>query len=292
MTMLISPVVIYGSGYSPPDDVFQLYPSFPDQRAMEFHHLQHFKRLIKAQMPDLAFRLSGDGDNPPDFMIYRESEGKPFGLELTTFGIPTQDRQTRTWHFARLQERLLAVYKCGGLKGLSGLKFDVSFGSLGGTPPKDLEEKTFNELVSALDGTAKLPRPAMDLHSTDWHSGSVGQGEVFWSLAGVSDGPFDGSVLAKQTGFEVECTMREWKTDAEAIAQMGKTIADKDDPRNTELLIVAGGPTRSGRALPAGAVIAKRVADIWQGPTQKPTYLRRVFLDIWGLEKIVILYES
>jgi hypothetical protein len=292
MTMMSGPVVIYGSGYSPPDDVLQLYQPFPGQRAMEFHHLQHFKRLIKAQMPDLAFRLSGDGANPPDFMIYRESEGKPFGLELTTFGIPTQDRQTRTRHSARLQERLLDVYKGGGLKGLGGLKFDVSFGSLGGMPPLDVDEEIFKELVNALEDVARLPRPAMNLHSTDWHSGSVGQGELSWSLSGVSDTPFDGSMLAKQTGFEVECTMREWKTDAEAIAQMETTIAKKDDLRNLELVIVAGGPTLFGRALPAGAVIAKRVSDIWRGLTKQPIHLRRVFLDIWGLEKIVLLYEA
>ena len=57
-------------------------------------------------------------------------------------------------------------------------------------------------------------------------------------------------------------------------------------------MIVAGGPTLFGRALPAGAVIAKRVSDIWRGLTKQPIHLRRVFLDIWGLEKIVLLYEA
>lgn len=294
--MFVGPTILTGDGsFCPPDDVVQVRSPFPTLHAMEFEHLQHFKRLVKVQFPRLAFRLASSGSNPPDFMVYRTDDGVPFGMELTTFGFPTQERQSRAWKFARIHERLLKAYEGGRLAGLSGLKFDVSFGALDGSPPDGLDEATFGELVDALEDVAQLSRPSMETNvdsSEAWPSGVVGGGSILWSLSGVTNGCFEGSMLAKRTGFEVECTVREWKTEGELRMQMDETIQAKDVPSNQELLIVAGGPTQQGRMFPAGAVIAMQLVKAWHGPAKVPVHLRRIFLDVWGPEKIFLLYEK
>jgi hypothetical protein len=94
--MMLGPMMIAsgkdGEVLSPPDNLIQL-PAFSTKRAMEFSHLQHFRRLIKAQLPSLQFRLLGDGGDPPDFLLSRN--GRKFGLELTVFGSP-QRRERET----------------------------------------------------------------------------------------------------------------------------------------------------------------------------------------------------
>lgn len=295
--MLTGPVIVYPSGdFSPPDDVVEVAPPFPTQLALEFQHLQHFKRLVKTQLPHLAFRLVGNGANPPDFLIRRAEDCEPFGMELTTFGTPTQERQSRVWRFSFWQERLLAAYARGRLAGLSGLKFAISFGSMDAPapPPDRVDEELFEQLVVALEGVAKLPRPSMSAEpfAEEWPSGAIDGGAINWRLSGVSQAPFRGSKLADYAGFEVELTVDEYKGLEESVRQMESAIAEKDRPENRELLIVAGGPTRSGRAFSAGAVIALHVAEAWKGLATKPTYLHRVFLDIWGLEKVVLLHEK
>lgn len=118
-----------GEVLSPPDELIQL-PAFATQRAMEFAHLQHFKRLIKSQLPHLQFRLIGDGTNPPDFFLSR-SDAK-FGLELTVFATP--ERRERAAFFTKLHDRLLLAYGKGRLRCLSGMKVDMAFGALGAWP--------------------------------------------------------------------------------------------------------------------------------------------------------------
>lgn len=278
-----------------PDEVVQLSESFPDIPSLERVHLEHFKRSLSVQMPNLAFACEEPVQkDPPDFLIKRPSDSKQIGLELTTFGTPTEDRQRRAWRFSRVHEHLLRAHANGRLRGLVGLKFDVSFGQLDGVQPQDLDDRILDNLVEALELVANLPRPgfSIDSPSEQWSSGVVGPGVISWSLSGCADGPWRGSMLANQTGFEVEMTVREWTTAATVVAEMNRTIQGKDDPRNEELLIVAGGPTKSGRCFYAGTVLGLVAAQAWSGPAVKPRHLRRVFLDVWGVEKIFLLYEA
>ena len=302
--MFTSPTIIHSStgNFCPPDDVIQLTPRFDDQREMEASHLAHFKRLIEHQLPSLAFKVAGYGANPPDFLIYRDlaDAASSFGLELTTFGIPTEERQQNHWHFSHWQERLLEAYEKGRLAGLSGLKFDISFGELSGPAPKEVDKQAFDELVDALEGVAKLPMSAMSEAAGrdfvmggggEWPEGTVADGAITWRLSARSNAPFQGSALAKRAGFEVEVTVREYKRRVDVVADMNATIKAKDCPTNRELLIVAGGPAQSGRAFAASGVLAQMAIEKWAGPAQRPSHLQRVFLDIWGEEKVYLLYE-
>lgn len=301
--MFTGGTIIYpGGNFHPPDDVIQITGKFKSPQAMEACLLAHFKRLIEKQMPALAFRVAGYGANPPDFLIYRDlaEAASPFGLELTTFGFPTEQRQQNHWHFTHWQERLLEAYEKGRLAGLSGLKFDISFGDLTGPAPKVVDEQAFDGLVDALEGVAKLPMPAMSKEAGEdwvmgggeqWPEGTIANGAITWRMSGRSNVPFQGSMLAKNAGFEVEVTVREYKPQDEVVADMNATIKAKDCPTNRELLIVAGGPTQSGRAFAASGVMAHRVLEQWAGPAEEPAYLHRVFLDIWGEEKVHVLYE-
>lgn len=287
--------IVAGEQICLPDEVLQLREPFPDIPAIERVHLDHFKRNLKLQMPSLAFTCEERVEkDPPDFLIKRASDPKQIGLELTTFGTPTEDRQRRAWRFTRVHEHLLRAHANGRLRGLVGLKFDVSFGRLDGVQPQDLDDHLLDELVGALERVAKLPRPvfSIDSPSEQWPLGSVGSDAILWSLSGSADGPWSGSMLANQTGFEVEMTVREWTTSAKVVDEMNKTIQGKDDARNEELLIVAGGPTKSGRCFRAGTVLGEVAARAWSGPAAKPLHLRRVFLDVWGAEKIFLLYEA
>jgi len=113
----------------PPDEVMQ-FPSFVAKRAMEFAHLQHFKRMVKSQLPHLQFRLVGDGAEPPDFVLSRDNSH--FGLELTVFATP--QRRERAAFFSKLHDRLMLAHSKGRLRGLSGMKVDLAFGDLGVKP--------------------------------------------------------------------------------------------------------------------------------------------------------------
>ena len=302
--MLTGPTIIdpLTGNFYPPDDVIQVTPRFVDQRAMEAFHLAHFKRLVEHQLPALAFKVASYGANPPDFLIYRDlaDATSPFGLELTTFGFPTKERQQNHWNFSHWQKRLLEAYENGRLGGLSGLKFDISFGELSGPAPKEVDEQAFSELVDALEGVARLPMSAMSEvgcddwvmgNGDDWPEDTVADGAITWRLAGRGNGPFQGSALAKRAGFEVEITVREYKLQVDVVADMNATIKSKDCPTNRELLIVAAGPAQSGRAFVASGVLARRAIEKWTGPAQRPSYLQRVFLDIWDEEKVYLLYE-
>lgn len=304
--MLLGPTIIYPNGdFAPSDDVIQCTAPFRSARAVEANHLEHFKRLVQTQMPANAFHVASYGPDPlkaPDFLIYRDMEdaAKPFGLELTTFGIPTEVRQQNQWVFSHWHSRLLASYEEGRLGGLSGMKFDISFGDLSGPPPEKVDDVAFAELVDALEGVAKTPRSRFQLtfgtaspvsESGYWPEGSIAGGSIFWSLSGYSDSPFNTSALAQKTGFDLELTVREHKSHSDVVQDMNRTIEAKDVPENRELLIVAGGPTRSGKCFAASAMMAHRVMENWEGPVATPLHLRRVYLDIWGTEKVHLLYQ-
>ncbi|MDB5849952.1 MAG: hypothetical protein JWP29_3704 [Rhodoferax sp.] len=198
--MLLGPTIINPNGnFDPSDDVMQYTLPFRSQRALEANHLAHFKRLVHIQMPAHSFYVGCYGLDPlkpPDFLIYRDKAdaATPYGLELTTFGIPTEIRQQNQWIFSQWHHRLLASYNEGRLAGLSGLKFDISFGDLSGQPPKQVADEAFTELVDALESVATIARscfhwtagePGPGSKGGDWPGGSIAGGTIIWRLSGA-----------------------------------------------------------------------------------------------------------
>lgn len=280
-----------GEVLSPPDEVVQL-PSFATKRAMEFAHLQHFKRQLKSQFPHLQFRLIGDGLDPPDFLISRD--GLRFGLELTVFTMP--ERRERAAFFSKLHDRLLLAYSKGRLRGLSGMKVDLSFGELGARPFA-VDEASFEQLLNAFDQLGKLERPNISSDSaaepdgiSDWPSGKAGL--IEWYVSIYSNQPLRGSKLSNATGFEVEYTQRQWIKTDDVIRVISERISAKDrEGRGVdELLIVAGGPDQAGRVFPAEAMLAHRLLESRATSIVKPLHIQRVFVDIWGLERLYLVH--
>ncbi len=183
------------------------------------------------------------------------------------------------------------------------MKFDVWFGPLKefqetpqniAPPPVELDDTTLDELISDLEGITRIPRPALSAEAVNepWPYALENKEKFSWTVSGQSNAPYTGSLLANQTGFEVEFAVREWQTLEELVRQMERTISEKDVPKNCELFIVAGGPTEFGRIFPAGALLALQTLEAWHGPAVKPTNLRRVFLVVWGENKVYLLYEA
>ncbi|MBC7994054.1 MAG: hypothetical protein H7Z15_12530 [Rhizobacter sp.] len=289
--MMVGPMIIAtgedGEVLSPPDDLIQL-PAFSTKRAMEFSHLQHFKRLIKSQLPDLQFRLLGDGADPPDFFLSR-SDTK-FGLELTMFA--SAQRRERAAFFSKLHERLLLAYGKGRLRGLSGIKVDMAFGELG-AKPVSVDDVLFDQLIEAFDKLGKQKRPSMapdvEIPSDEWPNGTVGP--LNWYASSYADYPFRGSKLSNIMGFEVEYMHRQWTTTAEVERAINERIMAKDRAGVDELLIVAGGPDQAGRQFPAEAILASHLLEKGTPAFVKPAHIQRVFIDVWGAERLYLIHD-
>lgn len=277
--------------FVPPDNVFQVQP-FSSKLAMEFAHLQHFKRLIKRQHPQLLFKLIGNNpSDPPDFYLSRSDVR--FGLELTAFA--TAKRRERANFISKLHDRLIVEYERGALNGLSGLKVDISFGELGGKPFA-IEPDAFEQLVGAFEELGSVMRPIITEEmmvspgDRGWPKGNVGA--IKWQVTLQCPLPLTGSKLANRTGFEVEYTHREWLTESEVLRALNESVLAKDRPVNDELLIVAGGPDLFGRIYPAEGVVLTRLLNQSLDLLQtKPKHLKRVFVDVWGADRVYLIHE-
>ncbi len=277
-----------------PSDRVEQHPPFATKRAMEFAHLQHFKRLLNSQLSHLRFRLIGDGSEPPDFVISRD--GLSVGLELTVFAEP--ERRERAAFFCKLQDRLLHVCSKGRLRRLCGIKIDLAFRELGARP-FTVDDANFEQLVNEFDELGLLERPETSNGLKDssgmvtyWPSGKVGL--IEWCVSGYSNLPWRGSKLSNATGFEVEYTHRQWTSTEDVVRAINKSITakDREGQGTDELLIVAGGPDQAGRAFPAEAFLADHALKSCTESIVKPTYIKRVFVDIWGLERLYLLHEK
>lgn len=277
-----------GESIYPPDGVLQ-GPPFANKQAMEFTHLQHFKKSVKAHIPELQFRMIGMGDDPPDFLLHRN--GVQFGLELTVFASP--ERRERASFISKIHDRLLDVYKSGRLQGLSGMRIDLAFGSLGGKPFQ-IDDALFNQLVDAWDDLGKLERPSMDIDvdipSGEWPTGTVGALE--WWVSSYSTQRMSGSKFANITGFEVEYTHREFSAVLDVAGSLSDIIKSKDHPAVDELLIVAGGPDRNGRRYIAESMTAIHLLEGRKYTFDKPTHIKRVFVDVWGPDRAYLIYDG
>ncbi len=280
--------------FFPPDIVMQREP-YSSRRAMEFDHLQHFKRMLKVQHPDFYFRLEGDGSEPPDFFISRA--GKRCGLELTVFAQPV--RRERAAFFAKLQDRLIEAYDQGSLRRLEGIKIDLAFRDLG-EKPVPVSESELAELIQQLEAisdTVRAPLPPNWVSSAELHpafaSGQVNDGILKWNVSSISNMPMRGSKLANHTGFEIEYTHREWMQAEDVQSALERCIQAKDKPNagNDELLIVAGAPDRDGRAYPAEALLLGSFLAKWGGLKTEPKHINRVFVDLWGPERVQVIYS-
>lgn len=271
----------------PPDDVMQS-PAFASKAAMELAHLQHFERLTRARFGHLQFDVIGPGTDPPDFLISRS--GVRVGLEHTVFAWP--ERRERAAFFSKLHDRLLDAYGKGRLRGLSGMKVELSFGDLGARP-FNVSNALFDELVDSFDELAKKKRPARSSDSEAqgaWPSGTVSS--LTWCVSSYANFPLSGSKLANDTGFDVEYTQRQWTTPANVEQALNDSIAIKDQAGVDELLIVAGGPDQAGRQFPAEAMLVDYLLGKLEPSFVRPTYLRRVFVDVWGLERLYLIHEA
>lgn len=278
---------------TPSDRAFQRQP-FGSKKAMEFEHLQHFKALVKQQHPEHGFSLVGDGADPPDFKIRRGEQ--IIGLELTMY-TPHQRREQLKF-FAKLQRKVGEMLDGGRIVGLSGIQIELSFGKLGGRP-KPISDKAREDLIESFIGLTKKPREQLsgnwDLGYTPYplgQEGSVENGTLHWHVSTVSDAPLRGSALANATGFELTYTHREDTSPEEISAQIQDCIASKDKPGADELLISAGAPDREGLQISAEAECLSMFMQNWHGLPVTPTYLKRVFLDVWGPERVFVLHNA
>jgi hypothetical protein len=288
---MISASSTSGEILSPPDEVVQL-PSFATKRAMEFAHLQHFKRLIGSQLPHLNFRLIGDGLDPPDFVLSREHSH--FGLELTVFATP--ERRERAAFFSKLHDRLLLAHVKGRLRGLSGIKVDVAFGDLG-EKPFAINDDSFEQLVGSFCQLGKQKRSSRSRYAAtepvsaaEWPRGEAGS--IRWYVSAYADTPFRGSKLSNATGFEVEYMHRQWVTTEDVARAINERVSAKDRAGQgvDELLIVAGGPDQAGRAFPAEAMLAYHFLEGRAAPIVRPVHIQRVFVDIWWLDRLYVVH--
>lgn len=278
--------------FSPSNNTFHREP-FNNKKAMELEHLQHFEAAVRRQHPKYAFSLIGDGLDPPDFQIQRGDQ--IVGLELTMFA--PYKRRERLKFFAKIQHRMKELLENKLIFGLSGIHIELSFGDFGGKP-KPIREEALQELVDAFIQLTKRPRDPLS-STNDWGStpyplgqeGSADEGSIHWYVAGVADAPLRGSALANSTGFELTYTQTGWTSKNEINAQLQACIDAKDKPGADELLISAGAPDREGWQIFAESDCLWYCMEEWQGLLSTPKHLKRIFLDIWGPDRVFILHN-
>ena len=279
---------------NPPDDIFSSTPPFKNKRAMEFAHLQNFKRVIGIRMPHLLFRLIGDGTDPPDFFISRQNA--KIGIELTSFALPKY--RERTQFFSYFKDKVLKSYSLGKLQNLRGIEIKIVFESPNGKPNL-IDDKTFDDFIEELE--------CIDLYKYNINSLSDFSDEyihkmaeiskphkiknIIWNIEAFSTQPAQGSLLANLTGFEITCDMRDWLPVKIIHEELNNLIHKKDKQYTDELLISAGAPDLKGRCFRAEAMLAMHAAENWQGLLRNPHHIKRVFLDIWGMDKIYLLHS-
>jgi len=233
--------------------------------------------------------MIGMGNDPPDFLLHRN--GVQFGLELTVFASP--ERRARASFISEIHDRLLGVYKEGRLQGLSGMRIDLAFGSLGGKPFQ-IDDALLNQLVDAWDALGRQKRPSMDIDidipSEEWPTGSVGP--LVWWVTSYSNQRMSGSKFANITGFEVEYTHREFSGVLDVANSLSEIIKVKDRPAVDELLIVAGGPDRNGRCYIAERMTAIHLLEEKTYTFDKPAHIKRVFVDVWGADRAYLIYDG
>ena len=261
------------------------------KKKKEFDDLQNFKRVLNKCDHRYKFRLLRDGGDPPDFVISR-GRGE-IGLELTV--IESGSRRAWSRYFSRFQDALLERFRSGRLQNISGLRIAITFGQHDGMPFA-LGEKRFEELVSAFEQLAKRPWWSAPVNSIEkgWPLGAEGatlDGTVSWYVEMYSTAPVRGSALANEAGFEVINSHGSSVTGDEAQALVVSAIARKDKPGNDELLISVGSPGLDGRAFPSDqATISYMLFEGWTAPVA-PKYLKRVFIDVWGADKVYVIYD-
>lgn len=274
-----------GSFVSTSNEVLH-HQAFPTKVAMEFAHLQHFKSALAKLRHKYSWRLVGNNpSDPPDFFITR-GEGS-IGLELAQFA--SEGRRQQTKFFESIEERFLEAFHAGRLQNLAGIHVELSFRELGGKP-MTLSDQTLGELIVGFESlrdrqweavrdatmTADSPFP---LGAT----GSAGGGSVTWQVNSVATSAFHGGALADEAGFKLTHSYREWIEVGDVIQILDALIEKKDRPTNDELLISAGGPDRDGRMYAnEGSAIGIALGTKGLRSQYTPTYLSRVFVDIWG----------
>lgn len=130
----------------------------------------------------------------------------------------------------------------------------------------------------------------VEIPCDEWPSGTVGP--LNWYVSSYADHPFRGSKLSNATGFEVEYTHRQSTTTADIRNAINERIVAKDRPGVDELLIVAGGPAQTGKQFPAEAILAFHLLEEEAASFVKPAHLQRVFIDVWGAERLCLIHDS
>lgn len=279
--------------FSPSDRIMQRAP-FDSKKEMELEHLRHFESLVNKQCAELGFSLVSDGADPPDFLIRRGD--KVSGLELTMYS-PCKRRE-RVNFFAKLQNKVREIIDSRNIVGLSGIHIELSFGDLGGKPRR-ISDEVLEALIDAFIELTKKPRGVPpenhDFGFTPYPLGQEGCIEeegIHWYVCQVSGLPFRGSVLANVTGFELTYTHREWTSNEEIEVQILDCIGVKDQPCTDELLISVGAPDRQGLHILGESQCLMHFMIDWKGLPSPPKYLKRVFLDVWGVEQVFVLYDA
>lgn len=296
--MIISPMLIIRTAANEknltlPDDTFKI-PAFKNKQAMELAHLRHFHTNLQKEHPQYAFSEFWEGSDPPDFEIRRGEHIA--GLELTMYTLPKRREQVK--FFARIQEKAKELAKSGSLMGLDGIHVEISFGELGGKP-SHIGEDVLNELMKEFIELTKRPREPIPLDGDfrnppypQGQEGWVGNGSIHWVVATVSNQPFRGSPLADATGFEMTYTHRAHTTCNQILDHLQNCINSKDKPGADELLISVGAPDTDGWLIFAESRGLTQCMEAWEGRTVPPKHLKRIFVDIWGQERIFVIHDE
>lgn len=289
--MYFSPALILDGGViQSVNSVVHVEP-FTSKRAMEFAHLQHFKRVcaLVEQYEKYRWRLVGDGADPPDFVISRR--GRVLGLELTAFASDERRKQTR--FFGDIQTQFVEEYRKGRLRNLAGIRIEISFSKLGGVPSK-ISHEVLLELIDGFEALRRLPweKTSSDVKETVpfplSESGTADSGRVTWYVSFLADGPLIGHGFSDETGFDVCHSYRGEMAVSEVLWLLEDCIRKKDRAGNDELLISVSAPALDGRAyVDEGTTLRYALKTEWKGLSFVPIHLQRIFIDIWGIGMFV-----
>lgn len=277
------------------------------KRQIEYQQVLHYQDVAARAFPSLSFdidveALTRPANESPDFYIRRD--GLLIGLDATEFSFAT--RRGTASRFNVIRQSLRDAFSRGRLKGCAGTSISLELANREVDGERALA-KHVAELIESMDMLRVTPEVAAQFKEFEvdaiglgpypiGESGSIANGSIKWTVQSVFDGPLDLAgmdVFARECGFFVEHYYRQTVTLSEVKAELDRIISshDKSDTqRIDELLIVSSGPDKFGNA-----VGGDTAAVLWflrgGGEINAPTRLKRVVLDAWGANKIVVLYE-
>lgn len=193
--------------------------------------------------------------------------------------------------FSEIQERLLRKFEQGQLQNLGAISIDLEFMDHPDNRPSKVDDKTLEELITALNNLASKPYDFQNMTYPVGQNGLIGNGVIKWSVTDIVVGNFEPiTPLGFAAGFEVGHSLKHF-TKHDIFSLLQNTIDAKDVEKNAgnELLISVGMPDIDGWATTIEAQILFSYFGEWEKGYKGTKYLSRVYLDNWLNNKIYIL---